>query len=298
MMEHPVHLPVLVREAMDILKPERGGVYVDATLGLGGHAGEMLRLMGGRGLLIGIDRDEEALKMAAAALASGKNVALRHASFSRIGEVLGELGLEGVEGFIFDLGVSMLQLKEAGRGFSFNSDEPLDMRMDRSHGPTARDIVNTYPRERLFQILRDYGEERHAAKIAQAIVNRRKGKPIETGRELARIALWAYGGREGGWHRIHPATRTFQALRIEVNRELEELEAGLALSARFLSKGGRLAVISYHSLEDRIVKHFLRNAEREGRFQVLTKKPVRPGPVEVRDNPAARSAKLRGAEKL
>ncbi len=280
---------------MDILKPERGGVYVDATVGLGGHAGEMLRLMGGRGMLIGIDRDEEALMVAAAAL-TPENVVLRHASFSRIEDVLGELRIDGANGILFDLGVSMLQLKEPGRGFSFSSDEPLDMRMDRSVGVSARDVVNTYSQERLTQILRDYGEERHAAKIARAIVARRREKPIETCRELARIAAWAYGG--AGRQRIHPATRTFQALRIEVNGELSELEAGLDSSVRLLARGGRIAVISYHSLEDRIVKHFFKKAAVEGQLQVLTKKPVRPMPDEVRGNPAARSARLRGAEKL
>ncbi|MDA8324588.1 MAG: 16S rRNA (cytosine(1402)-N(4))-methyltransferase RsmH [Nitrospiraceae bacterium] len=292
---NPVHRPVLVGEAMDILRPEAGGVYVDATVGLGGHAGEMLRLMGGRGTLIGIDRDEEALRMAAAALTSG-NVVLRHAGFSRIGDVLGELRIESVKGIFFDLGVSMLQLKMAGRGFSFATDEPLDMRMDITQALTAREVVNTYSQERLTQILREYGEERHAAKIARAIVTNRRQRPIGTCRELARIAAWAYG--RAGRQRIHPATRTFQALRIEVNRELDELEAGLGSSVQLLSKGGRMAVISYHSLEDRIVKHFFKKAAAEGQLQVLTKKPVRPGPEEVRENPAARSARLRGAEKL
>ncbi|MDA8389100.1 MAG: 16S rRNA (cytosine(1402)-N(4))-methyltransferase RsmH [Nitrospiraceae bacterium] len=291
----PVHLPVLVREAMEILKPERGGVYVDATVGLGGHAGEILRLIGGRGLLIGIDRDEDALLMAASALAS-ENVVLRHSRFSGIEDVLAGLGIERVDGLFFDLGVSMAQLKQTGRGFSFSSDEPLDMRMDRTQALTAEEVVNTYTMERLALILRDYAEERRAGRIARAIAARRRERPIRTCRELAGIAARAYGAAGRG--RIHPATRTFQALRIEVNRELEELQAGLDCSPRVLAKGGRIAVISYHSLEDRAVKHFFKKAAMEGQFQVLTKKPVRPGPVEVRENPAARSAKLRGAEKL
>ena len=282
---------------MEIVRPERGGIYVDATVGLGGHAAEMLRLIGGRGRLIGIDRDQEALLMAAAALkdATG-DVVLRRSTFSGIGAVLDGLGIERVDGILFDLGVSMAQLKQPGRGFSFFSDEPLDMRMDRTQALTAEEVVNTYPVERLEGILREYGEERHAGRIARAIAARRGAGAVRTCRDLAGIAARAYGPKGRG--RIHPATRTFQALRIEVNRELEELQAGLKWSLDVLSKGGRVAVISYHSLEDRAVKQFFRKAAMEGQFQVLTKKPVRPGPVEVRENPAARSAKLRGAEKL
>ena len=295
------HLPVLLREVMEILEPERGGVYVDATAGLGGHAREMLRRIGPKGSLVGIDRDEEALKMAQSALASenGKAVfELRHARFSELDSVLDGLGINNIDGILFDLGVSMLQLKGADRGFSFNSDEPLDMRMDKMSGsPTACDVLDTYSEAGLRRIFGEYGEERYAGRIARQVVFlRRKGTPVRTGRELSRIALTAYHG--GGREKIHPATRIFQALRIEVNRELEELKAGLDFSRRRLSKGGRIAVISYHSLEDRIVKHFLKDAAREGEFLLLSKKPVRPGPRETRENPAARSAKLRGAERL
>lgn len=292
---------------MEILEPERGGVYVDATVGLGGHSREILRRMGPKGFLVGIDRDEEALKVAQAALASDKEKGvfvfsapfeLRHARFSELDSVLDGLGLSNVEGFFFDLGVSMLQLKGADRGFSFNSDEPLDMRMDKKNlSITASDVLGTYPEAELRRIFSEYGEERYSGRIARQIVFlRKKGTPVRTGRELARVALSAYHG--GGREKIHPATRIFQALRIEVNRELEELKAGLEISLRRLSKGGRIAVISYHSLEDRIVKHFLKDAARDGKLLLLSKKPVRPDLRETRENPAARSAKLRGAERL
>ena len=294
----PVHMPVLLREAMEMLRPERGGIYVDATAGLGGHASELLRLIGGRGRLIGIDKDMEALKVAAETLKETTgDFVLRHAGFSRIEAVLADLGVGQVDGILFDLGVSMLQLKQAGRGFSFSSDEPLDMRMDQTQVLTAEEVVNTYPVERLEGILRDYGEERRARSIARAITARRSERPVRTCRELAAIAARAYGPKGRGG-RIHPATRTFQALRIEVNKEMEELQAGLHCSPRILSRGGRICVISYHSLEDRAVKHFFKREAMEERFRLLTKKPVRPGPVEVRENPAARSAKLRGAERL
>ncbi len=300
------HLPVLLREVMEILEPERGGVYVDATAGLGGHSLEILRRMGPKGLLVGIDRDEEALKVARAALASEKekegfaslSFELRHARFSELDSVLDGLGISNIDGVLFDLGVSMLQLKGADRGFSFNSDEPLDMRMDKKNlSLTASDVLETYSEADLRRIFSEYGEERYAGRIARQIVFlRRKGSPVRSGRELARVALSAYHG--GGREKIHPATRIFQALRIEVNRELEELKAGLEISLRRLSKGGRIAAISYHSLEDRIVKHFLKDAAREGKLLLLSKKPVRPDLRETRENPAARSAKLRGAERL
>jgi 16S rRNA (cytosine1402-N4)-methyltransferase len=287
-----VHVPVLLREVDEVLRPERGGVYLDATVGLGGHAEHMLRKLGPAGRLIGFDRDEEALNMASARL-SAKNAVLRKAKFSRMEEALKELGVESVDGVLFDLGVSMLQLREAERGFSFASDEPLDMRMDRGEPLTAYRVVNTYPEAELARILWEFGEERHSRKIARAIVEARRRKPIETGRELAAIAARFYRG----WHRVHPATRTFQGIRIEVNGELEELQAGLDSSARVLKPGGRLAVISYHSLEDRVVKRFMKEAEREGVFRIMTKKPVVPGDEEVRLNPSARSAKLRAAER-
>lgn len=288
-----VHLPVLLGEVNEILMPEKGGLYVDATVGMGGHAAEILGKMGSSGLLICIDRDEEALKVAQARFIKAKNVAIRRAKFSEMADVLDGLGIKQVDGILFDLGVSMLQLKSAERGFSFSSDAPLDMRMDEGASLKAADIVNKYPEAKIAGILYDYGEERLSRKIARAIVRARERHPIKSCAELAGIASGVYRGR----HRIHPATRTFQALRIAVNDELGELRAGLGTSLDRLVPGGRLAVISYHSLEDRIVKNFLRDAQREGALSILTKKPLTPGPEELRKNPSARSAKLRGARK-
>lgn len=288
-----VHPPVMVREAMEMLEPGPGGIYVDATVGLGGHADEILKLIGTEGRLIGIDRDDEALKMAKKRLGDSR-VVLTKGRFSDLKDVLGGLGVHEVDGILFDFGVSMMQFKDPGRGFSFSSDEPLDMRMDRSQGLKAEDVVNTYPEKELGKILREYGEERLAPKIARAIKTYRAKKRITTCRELADLVLAVYRGR--GKH--HPATRTFQALRIAVNDEIREIHKGLEAAAGLLRKGGRLCAISYHSLEDREVKNFMRNADRAGQMRILTKKPLIPSHDEMRKNPSARSAKLRGAERL
>lgn len=276
-----------------MLNPVPGGTYVDATVGLGGHAEEMLKLIGPEGMLIGIDRDEEALKMAGGRMADSR-VVLVKGRFSDLRDLLGAKNVSGADGIFFDFGVSMLQFKDPGRGFSFSSEEPLDMRMDRSEGPTAEDVVNTYPEKEIERILREYGEERLAPKIARAIKTYRTSKRISSCRELAAIVLGVYRGR--GRH--HPATRTFQALRIAVNDEMQEIHAGLDAAAGLLRKGGRLCALSYHSLEDRQVKNFIRNADREGTMRPLTKKPLVPSRDEIRSNPSARSAKLRGAERL
>lgn len=278
---------------MEMLQVKDNGVYLDATVGLGGHAAELLKALGPAGRLVCLDRDDEALAVARDRLGNHR-VSLAKASFSVLAETLQALGVAGLDGALFDLGVSMLQLKRHERGFSFLSEERLDMRMDTSQELDARRVVNRYPERELERILRDYGEEPAARKIAKAIVERRKKAAIETGAELAGIVEGVYGGRG----KLHPATRTFQALRIEVNRELDELKAGLAAALERLSAGGRLCVISYHSLEDRIVKNMLRDSARDGRVRLLTKKPVGPGRDEVRLNPSSRSAKLRGVEKL
>jgi len=298
------HLPVLMREVLGFLKPERGGVYIDATVGLGGHGIEILRAVAGRGLLIGMDRDEEALKVAETRFLSAgmKDFVLKKARFSEMEAVLNQLNIKGVDGILMDLGVSMYQLKAPGRGFSFMADEPLDMRMDRTAPLTAAEIVNTYPERELARILWEYGEERNSRKIAKAIVTRRPKNPVKTTGELRDIVTRFYRGR---W-KVHPATRTFQALRIAVNNELWELNEALIASTRVLNapKGalapvpGRLVALSYHSLEDRIVKHFIREKEREGIFVNLTKKPVTASDEEIRANPSARSAKLRAAERV
>lgn len=296
------HLPVLMREVIEYLKPERGGVFIDATAGLGGHSKEILERLAGQGLLIALDRDEEALKVAGAQLkATGKtNFVLKKARFSEMGPALHEvreenkdLNVKGADGILFDLGVSMLQLKGAGRGFSFMADEPLDMRMDQSESLTAEKIINEYPEAELARIFWEYGEERNSRKIAKEIVTRRPKQKIKTTGELADIARKFQRGR---W-KTHPATRIFQALRIAVNNEMGELSEALSSSPRVLNPAGRLVVISYHSLEDRTVKRFMREKEREGILKILTKKPVVPEREETRANPSARSAKLRAAER-
>ena len=277
---------------MGVLEPGPGGTYVDATVGLGGHAEEILKSLGPEGRLVGIDRDDEALKMAQARLRDSR-VILTKGKFSDLKDVLRGEGIQAVRGILFDFGVSMMQFKEPGRGFSFSSDEPLDMRMDRAQPLKAEDIVSSYPEKELERILREYGEERRAAKIAMAITAHRAKKRITTCRGLAEIVSAVYRGR--GRH--HPATRTFQALRIAVNDEIGEIRKGLGAATGLLSSGGRLCAISYHSLEDREVKNFIRNADREGLVRTLTKKPLTPSRDEIRKNPSARSAKLRGAEK-
>jgi 16S rRNA (cytosine1402-N4)-methyltransferase len=283
----------MVREVVEMLNIRPGGTYVDATVGLGGHAEEVLKLLGPEGRLIGTDRDGEALKLAGQRLGNHR-VVLRKGTFSGLKEVMTSLGAYEVDGILFDFGVSMMQFKAPERGFSFSTGESLDMRMDRSQKVTAEEIVNTYPQSELEQILREYGEERHARRIARAIVAARTRARIRTCSSLAEIVRAVSGG--GGRH--HPATRTFQALRIAVNDEIKEIASGLRVSAGLLRRGGRLCAVSYHSLEDRVVKHMMRDAAREGVLRTLTKKPVVPSREEIRSNPSARSAKMRCAERV
>lgn len=287
-----VHLPVMSREVVMLLKLKVGGTYVDATAGLGGHSEEILRHIG-NGKLFCIDRDKESIKMAMQRLSDKRAVFIK-GSFSDIENLARKAGADPVDGVLFDLGTSMFHLKTPERGFSFLSKEMLDMRMDKNQTLTAKEIVNEYPEKEIEKILIEYGEERLARKIARAIVLRRQKKEISTCDELAGIISSVYGYRG----RIHPATRTFQALRIAVNDEMNELKKGLASAARILKSGGRLCVISYHSLEDRIVKNFIRDSAKQGLFRVITKKPLAPLMEETRLNPSARSAKLRGAERI
>jgi 16S rRNA (cytosine1402-N4)-methyltransferase len=288
-----MHIPVLVKETMEMLDVKANGTYVDATVGLGGHAEAVLSMLGSDGRLVGIDRDEDALGYARERLGNSR-VFLKNGSFSQIEDILSSMNIREVDGVLFDLGVSMLQLKELKRGFSFASEARLDMRMDTAQELTAWDVVNKYPEKDLERILKEYGEEPFARRIAKAIITCRKKSPINTCKELSDTVMKVYGGRG----KTHPATRTFQALRIEVNRELDELKKGLASALNMLKVGGRLCVISYHSLEDRIVKNFVRDNAREGIVKVLTKKPVTAGFDEIKINPSSRSAKLRGAEKI
>jgi 16S rRNA (cytosine1402-N4)-methyltransferase len=282
----------MVDEAMRFLEPQRGGTYVDCTVGLGGHTRALLD--GGAEAVIGIDRDPQALAAAAEALAAyGARVRLTHADYRDFDAVLDRHEVGEVAGTLADLGVSSMQFDAEGRGFSFRRDEPLDMRMDQSQGATAAEKLALVEETALADVIFQFGEERKSRRIARAIVGARSQAPIETTGQLAAIVRRAAGGK--GWQR----TRTFQALRIWVNGELDRLDEFLRQAAARLQAGGRLVVISFHSLEDRIVKHTLRALDRgEGLVRVLTGKPMLPGDDEIERNPRARSAKLRVAERL
>ncbi|WP_420264800.1 16S rRNA (cytosine(1402)-N(4))-methyltransferase RsmH [Candidatus Magnetominusculus dajiuhuensis] len=290
-----IHCPVMVDEVMELLDVKRDGVYVDGTLGMGGHAEVLLKRLGADGRVIGVDKDEEALMFAAQRLQDCR-VSFVRDDFSRVGDIVKDCGYDtGVDGILLDLGMSMCQVKDMARGFSFNSDYRLDMRMDNRAPLTAWEVVNRYKMEKIEEILKEYGEETRGAKIARAIVAQRKRRSIDTCRELASLVEDVYGGRG----RTHPATQTFQALRIYVNGELAALKGALEGSGAVLRAGGRLCVISYHSLEDRLVKNFFRQEKANGHFRVLTVKPITPSAAESGErNPAARSAKLRGGQKL
>jgi 16S rRNA (cytosine1402-N4)-methyltransferase len=290
-----IHEPVLPADVLSWLQPARGGLFVDCTVGLGGHSRALLEA--GATKVLGLDRDADALALAAEALAPfGSRVELVHADYRTLPAVLDARGIRTVEGALADLGVSSLQFDGEGRGFSFRRDEPLDMRMDRSTGPTAADLVNRAAEPELADVIFGFGEERYSRRIARAIVEARRAAPIGSTGELAAIVRRAIPSR--GHQRIDPATRTFQALRIWVNGELEELDRFLRETAGRLATGARFVVISFHSLEDRIVKHTFRALDRtEGLVRVLTKHPVVPGEDEIGRNPRARSAKLRAVER-
>jgi len=289
------HVPVLTTEVLQFLRPERGGLFVDCTVGLGGHAHALLTA--GASRLIGFDRDADALAIARETLAPfGERVALVHADYRDVERELDARGVDLIDGALADLGVSSMQLDREGRGFSFQRDEPLDMRMDRSRGDTAAQLVAHAPERELADLIYEYGEERFSRRIARSIVEARGAEPIETTGRLAAIVRRAVPVR--GYSRIDPATRTFQALRIWVNRELEGLDRFLGAVLNRLRNSARLVVISFHSLEDRIVKHTFRSLERGGGLRVLTKKPAIAGDEELQRNPRARSAKLRAAERV
>jgi len=291
----PIHHPVLVAEAVGFLDAARGGLFVDCTVGLGGHTLALLER--GADRVIGLDRDPDALRLAAETLAAfAPRVELVHADFRDLDRVLDERGIGGVAGALADLGVSSLQLDSEGRGFSFRRDEPLDMRMDRTAGPTAAELLLSVDEKELADVIFQFGEERFSRRIARAIVTARLTAPVETTGQLAGIVRRAAPGR--GHQRIDPATRTFQALRIWVNRELDGIDRFLESASRRLLAGARLAVISFHSLEDRIVKHVFRALDRgEATLKILTKRPIVPGDEELARNPRARSAKLRVIER-
>lgn len=293
----PSHVPVMTGEIVSMLAPERGGLFVDCTVGLGGHSAALLRA--GASRLLALDRDPAALIAASAALREWKDrVELVHADYRALGDVLDARGIDRIDGAVADLGVSSLQLEGEGRGFSFQRDEPLDMRMDPTAGPTAADLVNGTPEFELANAIFTFGEERASRRIARLIVEARQLAPVTTTAQLATLVRRAI--RPRGYTRIDPATRTFQALRIWVNRELDGLDSAIRMMAERLRTGRRLAVIAFHSLDDRIVKHTLRALDRgaDAVVRVLTKKPMVPTDAEIRRNPRARSAKLRVAERL
>ncbi len=306
------HVPIMLGDVMELLRPERGGIFVDGTLGGGGHSEGILKRLGD-GKLYGIDRDGEAIAAASKRLKPfGDKFEAIRGNFFDMQELLGSVGVTRVDGILLDLGVSSYQLDAPQRGFSYHEEAPLDMRMDDRANLTAYDVVNGYSHDEFTRIIRDYGEERYAARVASAIVREREKQPIKTTTELADIIKYtipAANRREGP----HPARRTFQAIRIEVNGELEELGAAIQRAHDMLAPGGVLAVITFHSLEDRIVKQTFRTFEHPcvcdpkapictcGRVptaRVLTKKPIVPGEEELESNPRSRSSKLRAIEKL
>jgi 16S rRNA (cytosine1402-N4)-methyltransferase len=292
----PTHEPVLLAETMQLLDPARGGVFVDCTVGLGGHTRGLLAA--GASRVIGLDRDPSALALASESLAPWVDrVELVHADYRQLGEVLDARGVDGIDGALADLGVSSMQFDMEGRGFSFRRDEPLDMRMDQTQGPTVADLLQSVDEQELANVIFQFGEERFSRRIARGVVEARRLSPVATTGQLAQIVRRAVPRR--GYQRIDPATRTFQALRIWVNRELEGLDAFLVATSRRLRAGARLAVITFHSLEDRVVKHTFRAlAAGETALRVLTRKPMTPAEAEVERNPRARSAKLRAIERL
>jgi len=306
------HTPVLLHEAVDLLAPKAGGLYVDGTLGAGGHAAEILKRSAPDGVLIGMDQDADAVERCRTNLAPyGDRVIIRQANYRDLPEVLSEFGPTVVDGVLLDLGMSWFHLKSPARGFSFMLDGPLDMRMDMSKPLTAADLVNTLPHEELVKIIREYGEDHRAGAIARAIEKARVRGPITSTVQLAKIVSSVFPPYPP--RRIHPATLTFQALRIAVNDELASLREGLTGIIQMLRPGGRVAVITFHSLEDRIVKQaFVKEAKgcvcpprmpvcacgRKPLLRILTPRPVVPGEEELRENPASRSAKLRAAERL
>jgi 16S rRNA (cytosine1402-N4)-methyltransferase len=302
------HVPVLLKEAIDFLAVKRGGTYLDATVGLGGHSLEIARRLGAPGHLIGFDKDPAALARAAVSLQpsafsdgagegsaaggrldAGATVTLIHSSFAEAGERIAPASLDGL---LADLGVSSLQLSDAARGFSFQAEGPLDMRMNPMSGETAEQVVNHIDERELADVIYEFGEERRSRRIARAIV---RSRPIRTTKQLVEVVSAA--ARSMKHERIHPATRTFQALRIFVNHELDDLQALLKAAPGLLKPGGRLVVISFHSLEDRIVKDALREGAKQGWYELLTKKPMTASEEEIDRNPRSRSAKMRAAER-
>ena len=291
------HLPVMPEETLRLLITNPDGVYFDGTAGLGGHSELICRALSDKGRLVAADLDADALELAAKRLAPfGNKVSFEHASYTQAPALAKKLGLEGFDGALYDLGLSSWQLDAQQRGFSFRTGGPLDMRYNKTAGITAADIVNKWPWLEIESIIRRYGEDRFAGRIATVLCAERAIKPIETAEQLALLLERAVPRRT--WGRIHPATRTFQALRIAVNGELDNVESALTNLDFAIKPGGRAVFISFHSLEDRLVKHSLRGKAAQGGWQDLTRRPLTAGEQEQQDNPRARSAKLRGAQRI
>ena len=310
-----MHIPVLYQETIDFLQPQPAGRYIDGTVGAGGHAKGILQASAPDGKILAFDRDREAIIYARQQLPeAGQRITFLHASYSRMAELAPAYGFDKADGILLDLGLSSMQLANASRGFSFVHDGPLDMRFDRTSGPTAADLVNELDVSDLAKIFKRYGEVRHSHRLAQIIASNR---PVQTTKQLADLIGRESGKfgtrRRGRGSRIHPATQVFQALRIAVNEELAELEHGLDAAVKLLEVGGRLVVISFHSLEDRIVKHFIREMSQECKcppgqpvctcgsqpvLRPVRRKVVRPTATEIASNPRSRSAKLRVAERI
>jgi len=292
------HIPVLLKEAIDFLAVKRGGTYVDATLGLGGHSYEIAKLLGREGKLIGFDKDPAALERARQKLSEPPaelkddwpEMRFEHGSFAELG---GRIEAGSIDGLLADLGVSSLQLEDASRGFSFQADGPLDMRMNPTEGTTADQVVNRMDETSLANVIYEFGEERRSRRIARAIV---RARPIKSTQHLVEVVSAA--ARSMKHERIHPATRTFQGIRIFVNRELDDVKALLSSAPSAMRKNGRVVIISFHSLEDRIVKDAMREGVQKGWYEGLTKKPVIATEEEIESNPRSRSAKLRAAERV
>jgi 16S rRNA (cytosine1402-N4)-methyltransferase len=292
------HEPALLEKVIELLNPYPGHVIVDCTVGGGGHALEILRRIQPNGKLVGIDQDRDALSIAAETLREfGSSVELVHDNFENVDVILDRLGIKNADGILFDLGLSLFQIDSKDRGFSFMTDSPLDMRMNSSENLTAAALVNRLPQPKLAAILSEYGQEPRAQRIARQIVSQRRKTPIRTTGDLVKAIEKATGPRTY-FRRIHPATRTFQALRIAVNRELDVLETGVKKAIPLLAVSGRICVISFHSLEDAVVKNLFRKFAGDSVVEIITRKPIVPDRDEVRRNARCRSAKLRAARKV
>jgi 16S rRNA (cytosine1402-N4)-methyltransferase len=299
-MEHTTHTPVMLKEVLQYLNIKTGQIIVDATVGLGGHSKMIAEQLGENGVLVGLDRDQESLATARQNLREySDRIRFSYGNFSDLDTALKNLNISRIDGILFDLGISSFQLGDAERGFSFQSDGPLDMRLDRNSYISAYDLLNNLNEEELSQLLKTFGQERWHNRIARLLVQERQRHPIATTGQLSSIVVSAIPTRFRRFHyRIHPATRTFQAIRIAVNRELESLEAAITKAIGLLNPGARICVISFHSLEDRIVKFTFKKFAQDGAIKIITPKPLTPCESETKDNPRSRSAKFRVAEKL